>query len=667
MKRPSEKTLSVVQSDQSAIASNHISGPSPESATPKKRQKPNVSPEGDTSKNIAQGRTRDPNSLFLNAGDEHEDTKENIAVTPKAQPRKRKPSAEAEGRIIVAVDFGTTYSGLFWAQTKMPETWWPIDQWPNSPNGSIDSESRAKVPTELQYTVEGFNWGFQIPLDAQRLQWFKLKLCPSKANAESDLAMQYPDGKAAVPGEHQTPETLAKDYLSALRKHFEAVLLTKIPPSVASTTRVEYVITVPAMWTEAAVAKTRECAEKAGMGEGSALQIVSEPEAAAVYALHVAAPFDLAVGDTFVVCDAGGGTVDLITYRVTARGSIVRVVEVGSGRGDQCGSIFLNRRFEKFLREKLSDHHSWREDMMEEVDSRVNRSDYTYHIAGIDAVRVRVPGFTESKALDVHRARFLLKGSDLFELFEPVINRVLKLVTDQIATVEGTNNPTVKAVLMVGGFGENTYLNERLRQALIGRSIGVWKTANAWTAVLRGALMKGMAQACPKSTRVGISGRLARSNYGTESAKVYDESVHEATRRFWSDANNRHEVNTFDWFILKGDTLTEKKPIRFSYHVERLITLENLDPVEVSLVKCEVPEGSAPPVLVGDGQVQTLATIQVPIDRIPTRHLQKRRSAGGQQWYIIDFMLRVTCSSAEMTYELTHKRENYGRIALDYV
>lgn len=140
----------------------------------------------------------------------------------------------------------------------------------------------------------------------------------------------------------------------------------------ASTTRINYVITVPAMWTEAAVAKTRKCAEKAGMGEGSALQIVTEPEAAAVYALHVAAPYDLTVGDTFVVCDAGGGTVDLITYRVTARGSIVRVVEVGSGRGEMCGSIFLNRRFEKFLRGKLSNHRSWREDMMEEVKFLIN-------------------------------------------------------------------------------------------------------------------------------------------------------------------------------------------------------------------------------------------------------------------------------------------------------
>lgn len=89
-----------------------------------------------------------------------------------------------------------------------------------------------------------------------------------------------------------------------------------------------------------------------------------------------------------------------------------------------------------------------------------------------------VPGFPESRALDVHRARFLLKGLDLFDIFEPVIDSVLKLVMDQIAASEAAD-AKVKAVLMVGGFGENTYLNERLRQALIDRNVGVWKTANA--------------------------------------------------------------------------------------------------------------------------------------------------------------------------------------------
>lgn len=45
------------------------------------------------------------------------------------------------------------------------------------------------------------------------------------------------------------------------------------------------------MWSDAAQSKTRMCAEKAGMGKGEKLQIVSEPEAAAVYALDAMDPF----------------------------------------------------------------------------------------------------------------------------------------------------------------------------------------------------------------------------------------------------------------------------------------------------------------------------------------------------------------------------------------
>jgi len=45
------------------------------------------------------------------------------------------------------------------------------------------------------------------------------------------------------------------------------------------------------VWSDAAQSKTRMCAEKAGMGKGEKLQIVSEPEAAAVYALDAMDPF----------------------------------------------------------------------------------------------------------------------------------------------------------------------------------------------------------------------------------------------------------------------------------------------------------------------------------------------------------------------------------------
>jgi molecular chaperone DnaK (HSP70) len=63
---------------------------------------------------------------------------------------------------------------------------------------------------------------------------------------------------------------------------------------------------------------TLQAAEKAGMGKQHELMMISEPEAAAVYALKMTPPKGLNVGSNFVVCDAGGGTVDLIAYKVTS-------------------------------------------------------------------------------------------------------------------------------------------------------------------------------------------------------------------------------------------------------------------------------------------------------------------------------------------------------------
>lgn len=67
----------------------------------------------------------------------------------------------------------------------------------------------------------------------------------------------------------------------------------------------DYVITVPALWDHAEQEKTRRCAERADMGEGSQLQIISEPEAACIYAIQEMIWMN--EGDTFVICDAGGG------------------------------------------------------------------------------------------------------------------------------------------------------------------------------------------------------------------------------------------------------------------------------------------------------------------------------------------------------------------------
>ena len=114
------------------------------------------------------------------------------------------------------------------------------------------------------------------------------------------------------------------------------------------------------------------------MGQGDRLQIISEPEAAATYALDALDPHDLKVDDTFVLCDAGGGTVDLISYTVSELRPMLKIDEAASGTGGLCGSTYLNRIFEQLLIAKFGQNDGWEDDVIEEASwslSRVSKTD----------------------------------------------------------------------------------------------------------------------------------------------------------------------------------------------------------------------------------------------------------------------------------------------------
>ena len=95
--------------------------------------------------------------------------------------------------------------------------------------------------------------------------------------------------------------------------------------------------------------------------------MISEPEAAALYALNALDPHDLKIGDTFMLCDAGGGTVDLITYKIASLKPILKVAEASPGSGSLCGASFLNRGFQEFLEKKLGNETGWDDEVLEEV------------------------------------------------------------------------------------------------------------------------------------------------------------------------------------------------------------------------------------------------------------------------------------------------------------
>ncbi|KAL8785783.1 MAG: hypothetical protein Q9213_003161 [Squamulea squamosa] len=519
---------------------------------------------------------------------------------------------------------------------------------------------------ELQYIGQNWRWGFGITDTAKRLKWFKLALDPDKTKLYSQLAHVDPDERAASPNRRQTPETLTTDYLTSLRIHFEAVLAKVLGSEAASTTPIEYILTVPAIWSDSAIAKTKACAEAAGMGLSAEIQIISEPEAAAVSVFHEQAAYGMDKDDTFVICDAGGGTVDLITYKIRALKPSLRIVEVAKGEGGMCGSTFLDRRFEAFLRNKFRSHYMWKEGMLEQAIKTFAREikvNFTGCKTDSYEVPVPLPNSSEDDPICIRGSRYRFNGSDVFDIFEPVIQEVINLVKRQIQASSAVG-ADVKAVILVGGFGESQYLYKRLQEALGHQSVEVRMSHQAMTAVVRGALIRGLEEAKSKTALGTVTGRIARNHYGTECARKYEKNLHLKSQRFWSKVSNRYKVNTYEWFIQKCQKVNAKQKIHRSFHVERPVSTKKLEPVKITIVKCEEDEA---PTFIDDNRVRDVTNLQVPLAKIKLNNIPTRKDEDGNSWYIIDFSLRATCYSAETHYDLMHNKKNYGRVTAEYV
>ncbi|KAF5567630.1 UVSB PI-3 kinase [Fusarium napiforme] len=334
-------------------------------------------------------------------------------------------------RIVVSIDFGTTYSGVAWADTTRPDVQHVLTEWPSA--GS--SKSSPKVPTELRRVANGWQWGFQIPESAKRIR----KL----------------DDPAQITKEGESAKDLTKVYLSCLHEHFVSLLEKRLSPSVVKSTPMDFVVTVPAIWSPKAKQSTEQAAAMAGFCGNQRIQLISEPEAAALYTLKTLSPSTLQVGRKFVVCDAGGGTVDLISYQVTKIGR-VEVKEVTEGTGGKCGSSMLNMRFRRHLKQTHGDKY-WTDERLVVALSEFESFKKTFSPKG-EPLTLKV-----DPSLGLRRNRYTMTQDDMkTKIFEPIMKDVVCLIKEQIKMA----GDGVAAVIMVGGFGQSRYLKSRIPEAV---------------------------------------------------------------------------------------------------------------------------------------------------------------------------------------------------------
>lgn len=249
------------------------------------------------------------------------------AYSPQIIPDSIPNPELSEIDLVIAIDFGTTYSGVAYrfltAVDKMSANLKPMDinrhievltLWPGK-----EAHSHEKAPTVLAYQPDGRvkEWGFKVN-DTHRIQVAHFKLGLQRVSDHyKELDEQFSAlGNFLADPRWRHPSLPTKkavdftaDFLTCLRKYAEQHLQSNANiRAVLGGSKVSYVITVPAIWKDGAKQLTRDAALRAGIPETN-LVFIAEPEAAALYCATISQELDLLKGDRFVICDAGGGTV----------------------------------------------------------------------------------------------------------------------------------------------------------------------------------------------------------------------------------------------------------------------------------------------------------------------------------------------------------------------
>lgn len=209
-----------------------------------------------------------------------------------------------------------------------------------------------KTPTVSLYgqnSTKLLAWGQDAKRTAMKKNNHDILLSRFKLQLDENLQLEpLPNGISVLDA--------ISDYLEAFHTHICRELQRGFANNYDQS-KFRYCLTVPAMWSDKAKSIMREAATRAGLinrwDHPDRLMLISEPEAAALYCEKKCEQFNLGHGQRFLICDAGGGTVDLIVFEIDDSGEQRALKEVTKGSGDSCGSTFLDLNMRAYLEDRF--------------------------------------------------------------------------------------------------------------------------------------------------------------------------------------------------------------------------------------------------------------------------------------------------------------------------
>jgi hypothetical protein len=382
----------------------------------------------------------------------------------------------------------------------------------------------------------------------------------------------------------------------------------------------------------------------------------------------------------------------LIAYKIIQLNPL-RVEESAVGTGGLCGSAFLNYRFEDHVKQRIgTERYNWMREKKQKtwnmglkyfeefVKRNFNEDEHA-------EVNIPLPGLPDDEDAGLDSGFLVMSAEQVREIFEPVVEEVISLVEGQVQSIRHKGG-SVCGIVLVGGFGQSNYLYNRMKAhfntappppyterpthavALSApQSVEIYHPIHAWTAVVRGAVLRGLEGSM-------VVSRRSRWHYGTSYATVFDEAKHPISDRYWSPLWERWMVSDrMQWHIAKvtlfpppyetcplltskhqGAQVSESTPI--SFHYTRNFRPGQSLVVEDDLIACDA-EGAPDSFRKGLINVCTLTT---DLNSVPKSLFTRLTTTKGVEFDNLDFTLDMRIASAGLVFELKVDGVRYGSV-----
>ncbi|KAK7878431.1 hypothetical protein WMY93_034325 [Mugilogobius chulae] len=425
---------------------------------------------------------------------------------------------------IVAIDFGTAYSGYAYSLTQevlRGKRWEQKSgaDTPKTPTCVLFDEDQSFV----EFGYKARDRYYEISKNTNNYYYFKdFKMQLYKKGIKKDLEISDVNKRRMK---------ALKVFSAALRFLKEDALKTINKESLNLAKQLydfTWVVTVPAIWDESA----RQFYER-GCCPGSFAQtmMVVESEAASVWCKHLSSKavsrserldVELSAGTQYIVIDCGGGTIDISVHEVLEDG---KLKELHKASGNDQGGRNVDRKFTQCLREFFCDG-LWEEYEREHPEEvQMFMDDFMWLRQAEHSGVWRLEFSSQFKKMISRKKHSLSKPTAglIFHGTDQPKKKSCKLEISQDKMESFYHHKSIEYLLLVGGLSSSHILyNHVLKQ--FSPKLKVVRPLNPQEAVLKGAVTFGRDQSIIKS-------RKSPYTYGFSKIARFDASKHKPEKR----------------------------------------------------------------------------------------------------------------------------------------